>query len=49
MFKRLQMLLFSALILITNQVISAEQANYKVENIKDNVYRFSAGHYHSAL
>ena len=49
MFKNLQILLFSALILITNQVISAEQANYKVENIKDNVYRFSAGHYHSAF
>ncbi len=49
MFTRLQILLFSALILVTNPVISAVQANYKVENIKDNVYRFTVGHYHSAF
>ncbi len=49
MFKNLQILLFSVLILVTNQAICAEQANYKIENIKDNVYRFSAGHYHSAF
>ena len=49
MFKSLQILLFCALIFVTNQAICAEPANYKVENIKDNVYRFSAGHYHSAF
>ncbi|WP_208706591.1 MULTISPECIES: MBL fold metallo-hydrolase [Pseudoalteromonas] len=49
MFARLHLVLFSLLMLLGQYTFAVEQTSYKVENIKDNIYRFSAGHYHSAF
>ncbi|WP_160154654.1 MBL fold metallo-hydrolase [Microbulbifer sp. ALW1] len=47
--KALFALVFSILLLHFPSAGAEEKSAYKIEHMKDNVYRFSAGHYHSVF